>query len=694
MADETRIIKIEVDGGESVEKAVTSIDSLTKANKALREERKSLDITTKAGADRIKEINANLDKNNELIKANSSTIEKNRMNVGNYTESIKAAAPALDKLTGGAYSAAEGAQALTKSSLAFIATGWGAVIVAAGVALAALIQYFKGSEEGQDRLAKITAVYNVALEKMKLLLEAVGEFIFEATTNTKSLTDRFGILGATLQVALIPLKLLLEGLKLIGQITGLDKVVEDAVKAGEKIADLDDEIGAVENELIVKRAETQLKVAALREQAIKQEGDAKRKSIDEAIKLERELASEETKQAQRRLDLIDEQIRVSGAATEEQKKQRAEALADVIAQQAAAFESTLRFQKEIEKLNEEHKAVLKEQDEEYWAEFHAQEFENRNLETENDIQTKEVQIQTQKSFETAITESYVRLSNAVIDSRKRAKEESAKLIAQDIEQWAAGLAQIASTVQSGLNMVSTVESTYFDTKENKLAVSIAKQKQTLQVQYADELAMLDARFNSGEISQEEYNNSVFALNEKLKADTKEAEINQAKELDDLREKEFKSNKALAIIQVAIDTAQAIAKATAASPLTFGLPWSAAAAAVGVAQTALILAQKFVPTTFATGGYTGDGGKYEPAGIVHRGEFVIPKETVRAFGPDYFQRYMPGYADGGLVTNTTTQQIDTQLAIVDAVSKLQIVASWKEATELNNKIMIKESIVTA
>src|SRR5690606_25102529 len=31
--------------------------------------------------------------------------------------------------------------------------------------------------------------------------------------------------------------------------------------------------------------------------------------------------------------------------------------------------------------------------------------------------------------------------------------------------------------------------------------------------------------------------------------------------------------------------------------------------------------------FASGGYTGRGGKYEPAGIVHRGEYVIPKQYV-------------------------------------------------------------------
>ena len=35
--------------------------------------------------------------------------------------------------------------------------------------------------------------------------------------------------------------------------------------------------------------------------------------------------------------------------------------------------------------------------------------------------------------------------------------------------------------------------------------------------------------------------------------------------------------------------------------------------------------------FSSGGYTGDGGKYEPAGIVHRGEYVVNSETTRDLG---------------------------------------------------------------
>lgn len=39
----------------------------------------------------------------------------------------------------------------------------------------------------------------------------------------------------------------------------------------------------------------------------------------------------------------------------------------------------------------------------------------------------------------------------------------------------------------------------------------------------------------------------------------------------------------------------------------------------------------IANSFATGGYTGDGGKYEVAGAVHKGEFVIDKETTAKLG---------------------------------------------------------------
>lgn len=72
-----------------------------------------------------------------------------------------------------------------------------------------------------------------------------------------------------------------------------------------------------------------------------------------------------------------------------------------------------------------------------------------------------------------------------------------------------------------------------------------------------------------------------------------------------------------------------------------------------------LAANLKSGNYWTGGYTGSGGKYEPAGVVHRGEYVIPKKDVNqrtglpnADALGRLQRGAPGrsgYAGGGFVT---------------------------------------------
>lgn len=55
--------------------------------------------------------------------------------------------------------------------------------------------------------------------------------------------------------------------------------------------------------------------------------------------------------------------------------------------------------------------------------------------------------------------------------------------------------------------------------------------------------------------------------------------------------------------------------------------------------------------YAEGGFTGPGGKHDPAGIVHRGEFVMTAEATRRLGVrnlEAMNRSLPGFARGGLV----------------------------------------------
>ena len=68
--------------------------------------------------------------------------------------------------------------------------------------------------------------------------------------------------------------------------------------------------------------------------------------------------------------------------------------------------------------------------------------------------------------------------------------------------------------------------------------------------------------------------------------------------------------------------------------------------------------------FAGGGYTGPGGKFQPAGIVHAGEYVLRREVVRQSGVIGFLdrlnregvRALRGYASGGLVSRVQSPAI--------------------------------------
>lgn len=61
--------------------------------------------------------------------------------------------------------------------------------------------------------------------------------------------------------------------------------------------------------------------------------------------------------------------------------------------------------------------------------------------------------------------------------------------------------------------------------------------------------------------------------------------------------------------------------------------------------------KFFTGGFAAGGYTGDGARNDPAGVVHKGEYVFDKATTSRLGVgtlEAIRRGMPAYAAGGFV----------------------------------------------
>ncbi|MCB3484839.1 phage tail length tape measure family protein [Klebsiella variicola] len=92
---------------------------------------------------------------------------------------------------------------------------------------------------------------------------------------------------------------------------------------------------------------------------------------------------------------------------------------------------------------------------------------------------------------------------------------------------------------------------------------------------------------------------------------------------------FAASKAFAIADSMVKIQQAIASGAVSAPY----PANIIAMASIAAQTASIVSniQAVSDVGFASGGYTGPGGKYQPAGIVHKGEYVFDQASTNRIG---------------------------------------------------------------
>jgi hypothetical protein len=170
-----------------------------------------------------------------------------------------------------------------------------------------------------------------------------------------------------------------------------------------------------------------------------------------------------------------------------------------------------------------------------------------------------------------------------------------------------------------------------------------------------------------------------------------------------------ANKALALAAASINTYLSVTAALANSappPLGIGPIASSLAAAANLAAGLKAISKI---AGFAKGGYTGDGGKYEPAGVVHRGEFVFNKEATRRIGVDNlerlhelfasFGRRTPGsYASGGSVSSAAllsgpgmsagAMQAERSIAALNAFDQ-QIVLPVESLRTVERRVTVRE-----
>ncbi|MDO7480843.1 tape measure protein [Acinetobacter baumannii] len=127
---------------------------------------------------------------------------------------------------------------------------------------------------------------------------------------------------------------------------------------------------------------------------------------------------------------------------------------------------------------------------------------------------------------------------------------------------------------------------------------------------------------------------------------------------------FATQKAFALAQAGMNVWKAASDAYANAQGTVWNKLAEAAIATAKSSSFITLIQAATPQGFADGGYTGNGLKHTPAGIVHKGEVVWSQDDIKRWGGVSVVESMrtsspSGYANGGYVSDNTSEAIATR-----------------------------------
>lgn len=124
-----------------------------------------------------------------------------------------------------------------------------------------------------------------------------------------------------------------------------------------------------------------------------------------------------------------------------------------------------------------------------------------------------------------------------------------------------------------------------------------------------------------------------------------------------------------MVQTNLLMAQEVAQAWATASAYVATATMGSAVAIGqIALTEFIASNKALAMagSFASGGYTGDGGKYDPAGIVHKGEYVFSQEDVNRIGLSNLEAMHNGTTYSSNTVNNYNTNGTGQVSIVNVV----------------------------
>lgn len=411
-----------------------------------------------------------------------------------------------------------------------------------------------------------------------------------------------------------------------------DKATEAAKKAAEDQKKAREELAAAELEAFNSRLDEQEKIRA-EANAKGQEIEAKfreagyKKGTAEAIKAEKEknaaieaiLAEADKKvkelDQQAAKDKLEKALEAAKAQADATTQQQIDAATAQQALELAAINETGADKVEIEKRYAEIlKALNKQLNEEIT--------EQNKQRIESEFNTREANLKRLEIIEGSSVDRRIALIELEAERRRQAAKDNIK----DATERAAQIELINAETEAAIrseNVKSTTEAI-----DN--ALKVAQEVGDLFKGLADlQKAAAEARIEEiNRTSQEELaainRGTESEIDKQRKREALEKRTNAQIAAEKL--KQAKLDRGIAIFDVIIKTAQAVNTAVAASVVTFGLPWSAFAAASGAIQLAAIQAQPL--PKFKKGGPVG-GRSHEAGGTIieaEKGEFVVNKQS--------------------------------------------------------------------
>lgn len=742
-------LKAELEAGTLSQKeySIEVEKSKQKAAAANTERKTTLQLIT-AEKGSINELKANIKLlTSERDKLNRNTVE-GRKAASEYTAKINEMKASLKdaqsetKKTGGAFATLgeniktipgpiggviNGFVGMTKAAIAFIATPIGAILAGIGLALKALISYFKGSEEGQNRLNKIMSIFNTIMGNLGDLVQKVGKWIYEAVSKPKetiialgelikeNLINRFKAFGEIGKaIAKIFSGEFKQGFKDLadgaiqmttGVANGIDKIKQAAIDArnavkslveenkkeldiAKNLADRQAALDLLQRQFLVERAKLEKESAELRQQAADKANLTDRERLallQQAVEKENKILDTNLKIAQEKAAIKKIQNDLSNS-TKEDLNEQAQLEADIFNVQK---ENAMKKKELTAQIAELQNKISKEN-------IDREEFEQMQLlEIRGEAIVKLSELKQQEFDEMArIT---LENNDVSLENEQEYQERLRAIREQALQQSYSDLQGIIAATQNMADMRVTILSDAFakistinfKEKEAAKATYTAIGQAAMQLtnsivgNYENEFAELSAQ-KAAELALVGDNVAAKADLDRLYAQKENA----------LKKKQFEENKKKAIIDGAIATALAVLNGLTTQPFfPLGIAMAAFAAVLGGIQIASIAKQNYTPSaTFAKGGIIGgkshadggtqfwgsDGSRFE----AEKGEamFVMKKDATAEIaalsaineshgGRSFFERSPAGhFADGGEVTK---QASDIRKTINDEIDRRPI-----------------------